>query len=124
MAAPDPGLIDFLREWVWVPALGLVKWGWNRNQKEHDDMRASLSAMSKSSQELVTDTACDLRQFVVTEDAKLMVEMSTQRGHIGKIFDKMEENSKRSEDRHLQVLEKISELSSAMHNALSHKADK
>lgn len=47
----------------------------------------------------------------------LKAELSTQRGHIGKIFDKLESNSQRAEDRHHELLQ-------ALHEGLSRKADK
>ncbi len=44
-------------------------------------------------------------------------EQNIQRSHIGKLFDKMEANSQRSEDRHHELLK-------AIHEGLSRKADK
>jgi hypothetical protein len=55
------------------------------------------------------------------EDDKLLKalheEQSTQRGHIGKLFDKLEQHSMRAEDRHHELLK-------ALHEGLSSKADK
>jgi hypothetical protein len=124
----DASLFDAVKDFIWAPALALVGWAWKRNEKEHDDMRANISTLGSHLNDRLMDHIDDqvkeVRLFVVAEDAKLMGEMGVQRGHIGKIFDKLEESSKRSEDRHLQLLEKISDLSTAMHTALSHKVDK
>ena len=38
MTQPDFDLISFVKDFVWMPAIGLVGWAWNRNQKEHDDL--------------------------------------------------------------------------------------
>jgi hypothetical protein len=51
-------------------------------------------------------------------------EADTQRGHIAKLFDKLEENGRRSEDRHVETLHAINALSTTMHQALATKADK
>lgn len=133
--APDDSVMGFIKDFLWAPALGLVAWAWRHNEKEHDDMKASVQKVEADVQTLgshlndrlmdhIDEQIKDTKAFVVLEDSKLMAELSTQRGHIGKIFDKLEETSRRSEDRHLQLLEKIGDLSNAMHTALSHKVDK
>lgn len=146
MAVPDATVLEVLKDWLWAPALALVGWAWKRNEKEHDDMRAAIGKTEANVQTLgshlndklmdhIDDQIKDTKAFVMTEDAKLMNELGVQRGHIGKIFGKMEEMGKRNEDRHaeslrinnerhLQILERISDLSTAMHQALAHKVDK
>ena len=44
-------------------------------------------------------------------------ESDTQRGHIGKIFDKLEQHSRESQNRHIELL-------NAIHTGLAKKADK
>jgi len=34
-------LFDFIKTFIWLPAMALVAWAWNRNQKEHDDLWAA-----------------------------------------------------------------------------------
>lgn len=135
MAVPDSTVLEVLKDWVWVPALGLISWAWKRNEKEHDDMRATATKIEENLNTLgshlndklmehIDDQVKDVRLFVIAEDAKLMAEMTTQRGHIGKIFDKMEEQGRRNEDHHIATLKAIGELANTMHTALAGKADK
>ena len=74
--------------------------------------------------EHIDDQVREVRLFVIAEDTKLMAELGTQRGHIGKIFDKMEIESKRREDQHIETIQAIHALSNTMHQALAGKADK
>jgi F420-0:gamma-glutamyl ligase-like protein len=49
--------------------------------------------------------------------AAVNFEVNTQRQNIAKLFDKLEEHGRRSEDRHREVL-------NALHSGLDRKADK
>lgn len=133
--APDSNLLDFLKEWVILPAAVILGWAWNRNEKEHEAMREAASQIRENTSsgysvlndrvaEHIDKQVADVRAFVIHEDAKLMAELSVQRGHIGKLFDKMEENNRRSEDRHLETMAAIHSLATTMHTALATKADK
>ena len=66
----------------------------------------------------------EMRDFVRDEDHKLSEEILISRGHIAKLFDKLEEHGKRSEDRHLETLREIRNLATDMHKGLAQKADK
>ena len=131
MNPPDNDLLSLLGElikWLSAPLLGLVAWAWNTNRAEHDALRAAheklRDAQSTGASKLndrimdhIDDQVRELRVFVISEDAKLLSEQLVQRGHIGKIFDKLEEASHRSEDRHRELL-------TAIHTGLAKKADK
>ena len=138
MALPDTDVFTILKDvasWLSAPVFALVAWAWNKNDREHEAMRTAQEAMRKSHEELarkmsdsgsklndrimdhIDDQVKETRIFVVQEDTKLMAELTVQRGHIGKIFDKLEEASHRSEDRHRELL-------TAIHTGLAGKADK
>ena len=82
------------------------------------------SKLNDKIMEHIDDQVREVRLFVIQEDAKLMAELGTQRGHIGKIFDKMEADTKRREDQHIETIQAIHALSNTMHLALSQKVDK
>jgi len=135
MNPPDTDVLNFIKDFVWVPFLGLVGWAWNRNEKEHevlkiahqklqDNTSSGYSVLNDRVMEHIDKQVTDVRQFVIHEDLKLMAELGVQRGHIGKVFDKMEAHAIRSEDRHLETLAAIHSLANTMHIALSNKADK
>jgi hypothetical protein len=128
--------------WLSAPLLGLVAWAWNQNEKEHERLRAANKELADKAAAIrqhtsdgysvLNDRVMDhidaqvkeVRMFVIAEDTKLMAEMGVQRGHIAKIFDKIEAQSQRSEDRHLETLSEIRHLANTMHQALATKADK
>lgn len=138
----DGTILLFIKDYLWAPLLGLIAWAWNRNEKEHESLKSKVAELA--------DKAADIRQhtsdgysllndrimnyidvqvketklFVVAEDTKLLNELSTQRNHIAKIYDKLEDNSRRSEDRHLETLAEIRNLATTMHQSLATKADK
>lgn len=133
--APDDTIFHFIKDWLWAPALGLIAWAWSRNEKEHDMMRARTEKLQEDAGAIqsslhdrfatnMEDRMKEMRDFVREEDHKLSEEILISRGHIAKLFDKLEEHGKRSEDRHLETLKEIRDLSNAMHAGLSQKADK
>ena len=48
MTPNEFSILDFIKDFLWAPALGLIAWAWNRNQKEHDDLRESHDKLSDS----------------------------------------------------------------------------
>lgn len=138
----DGSVVMFIKDYLWAPLLALVAWAWNRNDKEHEMLRESVKELSEKvvntrqhtsdGYSVLNDRIMDhidqqvkeVRMFVIAEDTKLMAELGVQRGHIAKIFDKIEAQSQRSEDRHLETLSEIRNLSTVMHMALATKADK
>lgn len=135
MNAPDNDLLGFIKDFIWAPLLALIAWAWNRNEKEHEMLRAAqnqlkdntssgYSTLNDRVMEHIDKQVTEVRQFVIQEDTKLMTEVSLQRGYIGKIFDKMEAHAQRSEDRHLETMNALHTLATTMHQALATKADK
>lgn len=131
----DESVIAFIRDWLWAPVMGLVAWAWNRNEKEHEMLRATSEQLQKYASESqsslhdrfatnIENRMQEMRDFVRDEDRKLSEEILISRGHIAKLFDKLEEHGQRSEDRHLETLKEIRILSTDMHKALAQKADK
>lgn len=131
----DSTLIDFIKDFLWAPLLGLVAWAWNRNEREHEALRekadkletgmlTASSGLNDRIMEHIDVQISDVKALVREEDRKLSEEQMTQRGHIGKIFDKMEAHAQRSEDRHVETLNAIHALATTMHQSLAQKADK
>ena len=124
----EAGLFELIKDWILVPAAGIAAWAWNHNESEHKAIRdaqeklreASSQGHSKLNDKLMEHVdyrVSEAIRFARDEDSRIMNEMETQRGHIAKIFDKLEEHARRSEDRHVEML-------SAIHEGLSRKADK
>jgi len=124
----EPSMIELIKDWVLVPLAGVAAWAWNHNEAEHKAIREAHEKLKESSSqgasrlndklmEHVDYRVNDAIKFAREEDSRLMNEMETQRGHIAKIFDKLEEHARRSEDRHVEML-------GAIHEGLARKADK
>lgn len=141
----NPEIFDLLKglaQWGSGLAIALVVWAYKQNEKEHDAMKlAAKEAVEKANAikqhtsdgySILNDRMMDhidsqvreMRAFVMTEDAKLLAETTINRSHIAKIFDKIEAQAQRSEDRHVETLNAIHTLASTMHTALAGKADK
>lgn len=153
MNPPENEVVTFAKEWVWPAVVGVgtiaagaAKWLWQRNEKEHDELRQQakqkhdelLYAIEKQRKDYErlkesasqghsqlndrlmehVDTRVDEAiKFAREEDGRLMAELAMHRGHIAKLFDKLEDHARRSEDRHLELLQ-------AIHVGLAGKADK
>ncbi len=131
----DEPVFSFIRDWLWGPLLGLVAWAWHRNERDHEMMRENaqrLQEYATNSQSSLHDRFAtnienrmtEMRDFVREEDHKLSEEILISRNHIAKLFDKLEQHGQRSEDRHLETLKEIRNLSTDMHKALAQKVDK
>ncbi len=131
----DDSVVNFIKDWLWGPVLALIGWAWHRNEKEHEMLWTTTKELQKyasESQSSLHDRFAtnmetrmqEMRDFVREEDRKLSEEVLISRGHIAKLFDKLEEHGQRSEDRHLETLREIRILSTDMHKALATKADK
>lgn len=141
----DSAVFDVLKglaSWASGIALALIAWAWKLNAEEHKMLAAQIKENAEKAASLrqhtsdgysilndkimvhIDNQVRDLKTFVVTEDAKLMAESNTARSHIAKIFDKIEAQAQRSEDRHVETLNAIHTLATTMHQALSTKADK
>lgn len=138
----DESFIDNAKWVLSVVIIPFAVWFWRKHEKDHEVIDADRKELWKVTSKLQESTSMgysklndrimdhidervnETRQFVVAEDVKLMAELGVQRGHIDKLFDKMEENNRRSEDRHVETLNAIHSLATTMHQALATKADK
>ena len=48
MNPPEFNLLDFIKDFLWVPLLALVGWAWTRNEKEHDMLHEDHKKLSES----------------------------------------------------------------------------
>jgi phosphoribosylanthranilate isomerase len=102
----DFNVLGWAFDHAWAAVLALVGVVWKQNQ-------SAMKAQAESSAEaLQAHEKEDERRFEDLRD-----EQQLQRSHIGKLFDKLEEHGKRSEDRHVELLK-------ALHEGLGRKADK
>lgn len=131
----DTEVVNIIKDWLWGPLLGLLAWAWKWNQDEHEKLRSaqeklkdatsvSYSSLNDRIMEHVDYRITDTLKFVKEEDAKIMLEMSTQRSNISKLFDKLEDHGRHSENRHNEVMGVLREMTNSFHQALNQKADK
>ncbi len=96
MAEPaDINVVAKLLDWGWAIILALGGFVWRSMEKRIDKLEDAHS-----------------KRIDETND-----EVNVQRGNIAKLFDKLEEHARRSEDRHHELL-------TAIHTGLAQKADK
>lgn len=135
MNPPDNDVITFIKDFLWAPLLGLIAWAWKWNSDEHarlwkateklkENTTMSYSSLNDRIMDHVDNRVNETLRVMREEDSKLMAELSMQRGHIGKLFDKLEEHGQHSQTRHNEVLNTLREMTNTFHQALSQKADK
>lgn len=88
-------MIDFVKDWIWGPLLGVLAWGWSHLSKRSDD----------------------LKKYTDTQVSEVRTEVNRQREISAKIFDKLETHAQRSDDRHFEAIKYL-------HEGLAKKVDK
>ena len=128
MIPPDMSVLEFVKDFLWAPLLGLIAWAWSRNQKEHDDMRAAhdkLMSGTSVGHSVLNDR---IMVYVDTAAAEMRDEQTRisdkAAAHIAKLFENAERDRKDFHDQ-IDAMRKDSfarhiELMSAIHG----KADK
>jgi hypothetical protein len=91
----DPNLLVKLLDWGWAGVLGLVAF------------------VHRAQNEKIESASAALRERATNVDARI----SAQELAVAKLFDRLEEHGRRSEDRHHELL-------NALHAGLDRKADK
>lgn len=95
MSPPDSELLTFLKDWILAPVIALLGFLWKTQKAEIKEVRC----------------------YVDEQDNALRREIDRQRDIGAKLFDKLDEHARRSEDRHVEIL-------TAVHTGLAGKADK
>lgn len=128
MTPNDFNLLDFIKDFLWAPAIALVGWAWTRNQKEHDDLwkahdktrddtSTGHSTLNDRIMEYVDSTLTEVKEENRRRSDKLA-------GHIERLFQNAEADRKEmskvmaehredSYKRHIELL-----------HAINSKADK
>ena len=149
----DDSFIDNAKWLISVLIIPFAVWFWRKHEKDHevidedrrelwkasrrleDSMLTASSGLNDRIMEHIDVQITEVKQLVRDEDRKLTEEQHIQRGHIGKLFEKIEEtrkdttqalaaNAARAEDRHNEVLGVLREMTTSFHVALNQKADK
>ena len=102
----EAGFMKTVMEYGWGVILALLGLVWKSNEDKLKSMVVDTDKKFLSLNDRITEVKKD------SDD-----EQTIQRGHIAKIFDKLEDNNRRSEDRQRELL-------NALHDGLSRKADK
>lgn len=102
----DAGIFRWALDHAWAAVLALLALVWRQQGAAMKDASAAAA------KDLEAHGKEDERQFnALHEEQKL------QRAHIAKLFDRIEEQGRRSEDRHVELL-------NALHEGLRTKADR
>lgn len=131
----DNDILSFVKDFLWAPLIALIAWAWNHNERTHqqlwkktdkleDSLLTSGSVLNDRIMEHIDTQISEVKSLVKEEDKKLAEEQATQRGHIGKLFDKIEAHAQRSEDRHNEMMGVLRNMTESFHVALSKKQDK
>jgi hypothetical protein len=115
---PENDVLNFIKDFLWAPLLALIGWAWHRNEQEHKALRdahdklkdqasQSHSVLNDKFMEHIDARVADSINFAKEKDMLVREEMAIQRGHIAKLYDKIEEHARRSEDRHHELLSAI-----------------
>ena len=128
MNPPDFDLFDFIKTFIWAPALALAGWAWTRNQKEHDMMREKHDELMSHTSQGHSNLNDKFMEYV---DSQILEVKNDQRRksdklaeHIEKLFSNAEADRKEfakvmadhredSYKRHIELL-----------HAINSKADK
>ena len=106
MNAIDSVFWVLIKDFVWLPLLTLIGYTWNeQNNKIKDVKKVTLEKISEIAK-VASDEANALRR-----------EIDRERDIGAKLFDKLDEHARRSEDRHIELLK-------ALHIGLAGKVDK
>lgn len=105
MHTPDDFLLK-LFDYAWAVVLALVGLVWKQQEKKIEDITTAMNAR-----------VADLKMDHDTKIDEISTELGRHRDVMAKIFDKLEEHGRRSEDRHLEVVRLI-------HEGLARKADR
>ena len=106
MSSVDSVLLTFLKDFVWIPMMALIGYTWNEQNKKINDVKKSAFERINSVEKVAADESNALRR-----------EIDRERDIGAKLFDKLDEHAKRSEDRHIELLK-------ALHEGLAGKVDK
>lgn len=130
--APDNSMLEFLRDWVFIPVGAALAWAWNRNEEEHKMLRERTESIKQGTSDGYSTLNNRVMEYV---DSKVGVVQDEQRrktdrmnDDIAKLFEHAERDrasfreelarhSQQSAERHIELL-------SAIHTGLAGKADK
>jgi hypothetical protein len=124
MNGEEAGLSKWAFQLLWAPFLALIALVWKQQQATFKGQVDAATAAVKSqgeaqSQALMRHALDDERQFESVHE-----ELQTQRGHIGKLFDQMRDESRRSEERHRELMSRADDGHRQLLMALNSKVDK
>jgi len=130
--APDNNMLEFLRDYVFIPIGTALVWMWSRNEKEHEMLRERTDSIKQNTSDGYSVLNDRVMDYV---DSKVGAVQDEQRrktdrmnDHIAKLFENAEKDrasfreelskhSQQSAERHIELL-------SAIHTGLAGKADK
>jgi len=124
----DFDLLGFIKDFLWAPALGLIAWAWNRNQKEHDDLRESHEKLSDSTHSGHSTLNDKIMEYVDSAINEVKDDQRRRSDKLATHIEKLFENAEKDRKEFSRVMTDHREDSYKRHIELLHainaKADK
>jgi predicted transcriptional regulator len=111
MSSPDDDILAKIAAGLATALAAIGTWAWHHTHKRID-MAADKEAFDKLSERVEnnTITRAEFNEHAKSDERQLNAingEMSTQRDHIGKIFDQMRDMESTGHERHIELLNAI-----------------
>ncbi len=109
-AEGDPGLIAKILGGVSAALTAIATWAWAHTHKRIDEKADKEMLVALTTEMRDKLSAAEFEGYVKATERRfdeIGSELTTQRGHITKIFDKLEDMNRRAEDRAMRLLEAI-----------------
>lgn len=128
MTPPDFDLIDFIKTFIWAPALALAAWAWSRNEKEHDMIRDNHEKLSSSTHTGHSTLNDKIMEYVDSAINEVKDDQRRRSDKLATHIEKLFENAEKDRKEFSKVMSDHREDSYKRHIELLHainaKADK
>ena len=125
---PEFNLIDFIKDFLWAPILGLVAWAWNRNEKAHDDLRESHEKLSDSTHTGHSTLNDKIMEYVDSQISEVKGEQRRRSDKLAEHIEKLFSNAELDRKEFSKVMADHREDSYKRHiellHAINSKADR
>lgn len=124
----DDSVFQFVRDWLWAPAMGLIAWAWTRNEKDHDMLRESHEKLSNSTHNGHSTLNDRIMEYVDSTIAEVKDEQRRRSDKLASHIEKLFQNAEVDRKEFSKIMADHREDSYKRHIELMHainsKADK
>lgn len=124
----DDSVVQFVRDWLWAPIMGLIAWAWTRNEKEHDMLRDSHEKLSNSTHNGHSILNDKIMEYVDSTIAEVKDEQRRRSDKLASHIEKLFQNAEVDRKEFSKIMTEHREDSYKRHiellHAINSKADK